>query len=400
MKPPSTALTLETNSISEGLPESARHRNEHIAQLCSQIVPKGIQVVVPQKQITTEELHSHLKQHGFARTSTWVYGSQLPEALIERSSKIQVHPIINADYAPDWFDTHFPECITETTPPGFSCFSLDDLRDAVGRILAIYQSARLKAPTATSGEDQIVVRSLAELEKILLNKANIHASEDVSFEEYVASHGYVVESNLENVKAWSATVTTLPSGTYASFGQQIELMVQQPDGSHTQIYGGTSSVTVRGDLQALLQLPAEGVLINDPVLSQTIELRPNPAIIHAAQQHIAGMQRWEADGIYRTRANVDILTGDLVFRNGERRAVTVSVEDSGRAGGASPAELLGIKDLQTKPNLRYATRSSRHSFDPTQAKVYAEHTRNTPEGQVFWHEYDSFWQSTVFMGVF
>lgn len=101
-----------------------------------------------------------------------------------------------------------------------------------------------------------------------------------------------------------------------------------------------------------------------------------------------------------TRANVDVISGTLTTRTGGQDEIIAAIEDSGRAGGASPAELLGILALRTDPTLTHVTRSTRHSFDDT-ARAYADRVASIPGSRVFWSGIDhGFDGKFVFIGVF
>jgi uncharacterized protein DUF3182 len=286
--------------------------------------------------------------------------------------------------------------------PGYSCFSPAALVGATRRMLDEYREVRLKDPNGASGVGQTTIGAVEEIDPALdAIAAGVRADCGTDLADYLATYGYVVEAEVEDVEAWSVTLTRAPDGHYSSFGRLLELTVDTEVQGAIRNYGGTSVVVVRGDPQALADLPADGVVVDDPVVEGgTLRLAPSAGIVDAAQRYIEGIRFWEADGAFETRANVDVITGTLVTRDGARQRVTASVEESGRVGGASPAELLAIIALQADPDLPYAVRSTRHSFDSA-ARAYAEYAATVPGSRVFWSDVDPGWDDRyVFIGAF
>jgi hypothetical protein len=265
-----------------------------------------------------------------------------------------------------------------------------------------YREVRLKDPNGASGVGQTTIGAVEEIDPALdAIAAGVRADCGTDLADYLATYGYVVEAEVEDVEAWSVTLTRAPDGHYSSFGRLLELTVDTEVQGAIRNYGGTSVVVVRGDPQALADLPADGVVVDDPVVEGgTLRLAPSAGIVDAAQRYIEGIRFWEADGAFETRANVDVNPGTLVTRDGARQRVTASVEESGRVGGASPAELLAIIALQADPDLPYAVCSTRHSFDSA-ARAYAEYAATVPGSRVFWSDVDPGWDDRyVFIGAF
>ncbi|NMO92928.1 DUF3182 family protein [Actinomycetospora sp. TBRC 11914] len=380
-------------------------RDRGITELCAQIAPAGHRVVITHTTEPVEDLGARLTPDGPVDDGgrpLWIYGSTLPRELIERSSKVQVHEPLPDDEAPAWFDRRFPRHIRGTTVPGYSCFSRDAVVRAVHDLLETYVGVRLKDPNGNSGVGQSSLHAVEEIDRELGAVADrVREGSGSGLAEYLATYGYVVEAEVADVEAYSVTVTRTPEEHYSSFGRLLEPTVATEDLGVINAYGGTSVVVVRGEPEALAQLPEDGVVVDDPVLAGgTLRLSPTPGIVHAAQRYIEGIRLWEADGGFETRANVDVITGTLVKRSGARQHITASVEESGRVGGASPAELLGILALQADPDLPYAVRSTRHSFDDA-ARTYARHASTVPGSRVFWDGVDEGWDGKyVFIGAF
>lgn len=379
-------------------------RDRGLVELCEEIAPDGYRVVIAHEAIATEDLCEVRPGSGPVDTDgtpLWIYGSTLPRALLERTSKVQVHEPFDGAEVPDWFDLEFPRYLRGTTVPGYSCFSVDSLADATRTLLEEFVTVRLKDPNGASGVGQWTVGSAEELEAVLTEVADeVGTGCAVQLAEYLAHYGYVVEAHVDDIEAWSVTATSTPDGCYSSVGRILETTVQLEARGTVPNYGGTSVVVVRGDPEALEQLPAAGVVVDDPVRHDRIRLAPPPGVIRAAQRFIEGMRGWEADGVIETRANVDVITGTLVRRDGSRQEIAASVEESGRVGGASSAELLGIRALRADATLSHSVHSSRHSFD-SDAVAYARHSATVPDSRVFWDGVDENWDGKyVFIGAF
>lgn len=391
-------LVLDPTNSLEMLPDCVWWRNYQFATQIREIVDPDHTVIVPQKPTTTEALSEARFNLSLDGASLYVYGSVLPEKLWKRSTKIQVHRPINQSRVPNWFDMEFPEYISGTTLPGYSVFTSEDMGEAVNKTLEDYESARLKDPNAASGEDQTIIRSAEDLLRFFLDKQNALNGE--TLEDYLNDHGYIVEPNLRNVDAWSVTTTYTPNGEYTSVGKQLVTEAKIPEdlGRGTmKEYGGTTAVTFRGlptDISKHIQTSA--LYVPDPLMEDSLMLDLNEAIIEAAEKHIEGLKLWEKDGISRTRANIDVLTGSLRLKNGDEKSVTASVEDSGRVGGATSEELRSISALQANPDLPYIVHSSRHVFDPDQAAIYLKHTQESG-GHVYWHGNDPTWGGKFIM---
>ncbi|MEJ2864364.1 DUF3182 family protein [Actinomycetospora flava] len=378
-------------------------RDRGVTELCAEIAPAGYRVVITHEAVALEDLGARLTDDGpvdGSGTPLWIYGSSLPRDLVQRTTKVQVHEPFDPDETPAWFDHRFPRYVSETTVPGRSCFSSTSLAGAAAALLEEYPGVRFKDPNGASGVGQWSLRSTDEIESVLASvAADARASRDLELNDYLAHFGFVVEAEVEDVEAWSVTVTRTPDGCYSSFGSLRELSVETTDQGVIQNYGGTSIVMVRGDPCELVVLPSGGVVARDPV-AEDVRLAPTPGIINAAQRYIEGIRLWEADGAFETRANVDVITGTVARRDGSREEITAALEESGRVGGASPAELLAIRELRKDPDLAYAVRSSRHSFDDA-ARRYADHARTVAGSHVFWDGIDAgFDGKYVFIGAF
>lgn len=380
-------------------------RDKGIVDLCEAIAPEGYRVVIPPTATAIEDLGAHLTDGGDPvdddGTPLWIYGSTLPRALIDRYTKVQVHEPFDDAEVPAWFDHRFPEYVRTATLPGYSCFSPGSLAAAAEHMLGEHVRVRLKDPNGASGVGQSTIGTVGEIAPTLdAIASDVTASHAVDLAGYLARYGYVVEAEIDDVEAWSVTLTRTPDGHYSSFGRLRETTVDTADRGVIQNYGGTSLVVVRGDPEALTCVPAGGAVVYDPAIDEDIRLAPSPGVIEAAQCYIEGMRLWEAEGALTTRANVDVVTGRIAGRDGSHREIAAAVEDSGRVGGASPAELLGIEALRADPTLSYVVRSSRHGFDDV-ARTYARYAATVPGSRTFWNGADPAWDDKyVFIGAF
>ena len=383
-------------------------RNYAIGQIARQLVDPDYTVVVPQKVISRERLQAVLAERGVDENRAWVYGSVLPRRLILRSSKVQVHPTLPGDCVPAWFDPAFPVRLAGSALPGYSCFSLEALREAVHLLLKEFAAVRLKDPSGTSGEGQTKIGSEAALDRFLAQRQESWDENDRryagNFAAYMRCYGYVVEANLSEAEPWSFTLTRTPGQAFTSFGRTVESPTRLPNGNVFMEYGGTSSLTVFGNSDGFSDKGLPDVMpVEDPLRSGEDQLLvgPDDEIVSVAEKHIGALQSWEADGAVRTRANVDVLKGALVYCDGTRETVVASVEDSGRAGGASPAELLSAVQLSTSTTYNHALHSTRHVFNRQQSAVYKAYFEAMDKGLILWDGHDRDWgDKFVFLCVY
>ena len=100
---------------------------------------------------------------------------------------------------------------------------------------------RLKPVHATAGRGQRVIRSLSELAEPL---AAIDPAE-------LAHFGLVLEENLTAVTTYSVGQVRVADLTATYYGSQR----LTTDNAGDEVYGGSDLVVVRGDFDALVQLP-------------------------------------------------------------------------------------------------------------------------------------------------
>lgn len=108
------------------------------------------------------------------------------------------------------------------------------------------------------------------------------------------------------------------------------------------MYGGSDLVVVRGDYQALLQLPLEDHL--------RLAINQAMAYEQAAEQHFPGF--------IASRRNYDIARG----LNPQGHLRSGVLEQSWRLGGASSAELLALQAFADDPALQRVRASTHEVF--------------------------------------
>lgn len=352
-----------------------------LALMARSLVPGDHLVVCSPAPIPRERLDGELADRGLGAWDTWVYGSVVPRRLLKRSLKTQMHPPLAGDEVPAWFDPWMPERVRGSTPPGYSCFTRGKLEEAVEVLLAEFPRVRVKDPTRASGLGQSVVGSVEELEGALPGPLD--------------DHGLVVEANLEDLRAWSVTVTRTPERVFTSLGRQHTTPLVLEDGATTWVYGGTTTLTVEGGPDRLREvLERAPVRAVDPVRDGDALLDPGDAVLPVGVEHVETRQVWERDGYVATRSNVDVLEGTLVGRDGSRRRVTRAVEGAERPGGASPAELGGALDLAASVPGGYAVRHSVRVCERSRVEAYRAHLRGTVEGFVLWDGFSEQWGGT------
>lgn len=220
----------------------------------------------------------------------------------------------NAERPPGWSDA-FSEKVKAAVLPGYTAFSLADLREATQRLLDEHQAIRLKPVLATAGRGQVRIRHINDLEDAL-------AGHDAAS---LATHGVVVETDLEDVVTYSVGQTRLPGLKASYIGTQC--MTQDNQGE--PVYGGSSLQFSRGDYSDLLQQPLS------EECRQAIEL---------ARQYDAAADACYP-GFFASRRNYDVAAG----RDAKGRHRVGVLEQSWRVGGASRAEIAALEAFSADP---------------------------------------------------
>ena len=243
------------------------------------------------------------------------------------ATKAISHPIpADAEFPPGWTDT-FARQASDALLCGYTVFSKADARRAA-QLLLCDGPLRVKPVLACAGRGQQVITQVDELEPLL---AKID-------ERDLALWGLVLEENLGDVKTFSVGQVRVAGMTCSYHGTQQLTR----DHQGIEVYGGSELVVVRGDYQALLQLPLEDHL--------RLAINQAMAYEQAAEQHFPGF--------IASRRNYDIARGTTA-RGHLRSGV---LEQSWRMGGASSAELLALEAFAEDPALQQLCASTHEVF--------------------------------------
>ncbi|MFT3800735.1 MAG: DUF3182 family protein [Burkholderiaceae bacterium] len=248
-------------------------------------------------------------------------GDDLFGGVVDRAficTKAITHPLTTADARrpPGWSDA-FAQRTRDAVLPGWTAFSLDDLREGARRLLE-HGPARLKPVNATAGRGQRVIERLQDIDAAL---AGIDAGE-------LADCGIVVEAHLDRVDTLSVGQVRVGSLTISYCGTQR--LVDDHRGE--AVYGGSSLDVVRGGF--------------DELLARELPDASRRAIEQSRCYDRAALECFA--GLYASRRNYDVAQG----HDAEGRWRSGVLEQSWRVGGASAAEIGAMLALHADPALR------------------------------------------------
>jgi len=243
------------------------------------------------------------------------------------ATKAISHPLpANANFPPGWTDA-FALQASDALLCGYTVFSKADARRAA-ELLLRDGPLRLKPVLACAGRGQQVIVALDELEPLLADMDD----------QALGLWGLVLEEDLSGVETYSVGQVRVAGLTCSYHGTQQLTR----DHQGIEVYGGSDLIVVRGDYQALLQLPLEDHL----------RLAINQAMTYeqAAEQQFPGF--------IASRRNYDIARG--FDAQGHLRSGVL--EQSWRLGGASSAELLALQAFAADPALQRVHASTHEVF--------------------------------------
>lgn len=256
------------------------------------------------------------------------------------TTKSITHPLIDAKaIAPVGWSSEFPTAVASAVLEGYTAFSIDDARIAATRLLQ-NNPVRIKSALGIGGSGQYLICTGEELEPSLQRLDR----------QEVECYGVVLEQHLERVNTLSVGQVELEGIDIAYFGTQRLTKNHRGEA----VYGGSTLHIVRGTLETLtaMYLP--------PGLHEAIA----QAYLYdnAAHRHLTGL--------VASRRNYDIAQG--LDRNCIQRSGVL--EQSWRAGGATPAEIAAIEVMLTDPQIRAVRASTYEHYDlrepPADAAVY------------------------------
>ncbi|MFA5494060.1 MAG: DUF3182 family protein [Porticoccaceae bacterium] len=206
---------------------------------------------------------------------------------------------------------------------GYTAFSLEDAGRAGSELLR-KGPVRLKPVQGKAGKGQQVVATRTELETALAQLP----------EDDIARWGLVLEEHLREVITWSVGQIRVAGGTVSYVGSQN--LTRDNGGQH--VYGGSELLMVRGGYENLLGLKLSPALLT--------------AVFQARNYEQAAFEVFE--GLVLSRRNYDIAQG----LNGDGNPVSGVLEQSWRIGGATSAEIFGLKALGRDPDRQYIRAAS------------------------------------------
>lgn len=243
------------------------------------------------------------------------------------ATKAISHPLpASATFPLGWTDD-FARRASDALLKGYTVFSREDALAAAALLLREGE-LRLKPVRATAGRGQKVIHSLEVLEGEL---------QQMDPDE-LAVWGLVLEENLSEVETFSVGQALVAGITCSYYGVQHCTRDHQGE----TVYGGSDLVLVRGDYDALLQLPLEEPLRLAITQARTYE-----------QAAIAAFP-----GFLASRRNYDVARG----LSGAGQVRSGVLEQSWRIGGASSAELLALRAFAEDPALRRVRASTHEVF--------------------------------------
>jgi len=246
------------------------------------------------------------------------------------ATKVITHPLVRAGAeAPPGWSVEFPRRVGDDVLYGYSAFKHDDALEAASKVLARGR-ARLKPAHGIGGRGQRVVASREEARTALRD-----------YDAASLASGLVIEQDLSDVETLSVGQVLLDDMCVTYFGTQC----QTTDHRGENVYGGSELTLVRGGFDALLGLD--------------LDARTAHGIRQAMRYDAAAQDLFE--GFVASRRNYDVVIGRDA--NGLERSGVL--EQSWRAGGASPAELLAIKTFKLRPGSKLLCTATIETYGET-----------------------------------
>lgn len=245
-----------------------------------------------------------------------VFGGVVPHAFV--ATKAISHPLVGPSaFAPPGWSHQLGARIEDAVLPGYTCFDLNDVREAGTRLLA-GGAVRLKDPAGVGGSSQWVLRSQAELDR------QIQTLDAAA----VRQRGLVLECNLNEVVTHSVGQAVVGRFRMAYHGTQSTTLNHRGD----EVYGGSQLTVTQGGLEQVLEMALP------PDVRTAVE--------QATRYHQAALDSF--DGLFASRCNYDVAQG--VDDRGIRRSGVL--EQSWRIGGASGAEVAALAAFVADPALK------------------------------------------------
>jgi hypothetical protein len=269
------------------------------------------------------------------RSGADLFGGVAPHAFV--ATKAITHPLV-------WPDAHSPPGWSHAVGPllegvvlhGYTAFARDDARRAAREVLRRGR-ARLKRVTGIGGSGQTAVADLDAFDAALAGVAD----------DELATHGVVVEQNLEEAVTYSIGQLEVGGRRIAYYGTQRS--VRNHHGH--DVYGGSDLVVVRGGVEALerVDMPAH------------------------AREALARARRYDAavarafPGFFASRRNYDVACG----RDDDDGVHVGVLEQSWRFGGASAAEIAALHAFERDAGLDLVLASTHEVYGEVDVPAHA-----------------------------
>jgi hypothetical protein len=258
-----------------------------------------------------------------------LFGGVVPYAVL--ATKAITHPLVELGaYAPEGWSDAFSRQVQDAVLLGYSVFTPGQAQAACQRLLED-GPARLKPVHATAGRGQRVIRGLSELAEVL---TTIDPTE-------LAHSGLVLEENLTAVATYSVGQVRVADLTATYHGSQR----LTTDNAGDEVYGGSDLVVVRGDFEALSQLPL-----------------PEHTRIAVEQARAYDTATSVFPGMFASRRNYDVAQGTNA--HGQWRSGVL--EQSWRVGGATGAEIAALEAFRTDRRLQVVQASTFEFYGPSE----------------------------------
>lgn len=286
----------------------------------SEVDSKGI-YYVPAKPILKEKA----KVLGVKSTED-LFGGVVEHSVHADKAILHLTPTLTSS-APEGYLRSFALSVRDAVLPGYSAFTDEDALHAFQLLNAAGEVVLVKDPSQSDADGQVKVKSQGELMG-LLRAIPV---------DVLSQKGMVLEAFVQDPVTQSVGQVYIDGKVYCYFGQQTSVF---HEGRNK--YGGTRVEMYRGEIENLPKFaPNESLRI---AVAQSIKVR-------------------DAFSIYDpviSRMNFDIVQGI----NAKGEFVSGVTDQSFRLGGASPAEVLAIEELEENPAHKSAIAEVLLGYDP------------------------------------
>lgn len=249
---------------------------------------------------------------------------------MSHGNKSVLHVTIpNSNLAGQAYSSDFAFRIRDAVLPGYTTFSFDEALQAYKILFSEFGSVRVKDPSESDASGQYVFMTEEDLAIFLRQYGT----------EKLGTEGLIVEANLCETRTLSVGQIFLGADYYSYVGSQNSVTHEG-----RSKYGGTKLKMVRGLLTDLAKTEVDSNVTK---------------AISQAERVLNAFSIYEP---ILSRANFDVVQGF----DGEGRFLSGITDQSFRLGGASPAEVLAIKELNAKASNKFVVSSVNLEYSPKQ----------------------------------